>query len=266
MWAKAFDGLVVAMSEDGGTVYFQSDEPNEARRILHDYFNMDTDLQAISKQWTLQIDGEKNIRVINQDPFETFISFVCSQNNRVERITKMVQLLMQAYGECKYSIFLANNSVVDIYSFPQAQSLLDCEEELRTKCGFGYRAKYIEKCCRLLVDKGPSYFAFLGSLPYQALVEELISFPGIGYKVADCIALFGFSKMEAVPIDTHMLKVAAKCGLVPAGTMKALSPKVYRAIGDRFRQTLGNYAGWAHSLLFTRELRKGRGVTWDRNS
>ena len=39
------------------------------------------------------------IRVLAQDPLENLISFICSSNNNVQRITKMIKLLCDEYGK-----------------------------------------------------------------------------------------------------------------------------------------------------------------------
>ena len=77
---------------------------------------------------------------------------------------------------------------------------------------------------------------------------------GIGPKVADCILLMSLDKTDAIPVDTHMFQIAAKSYLPHLKGCKSVTDKVYSEIGDHFRSLYGDYAGWAHSVLFSADL------------
>ena len=77
---------------------------------------------------------------------------------------------------------------------------------------------------------------------------------GIGPKVADCILLMSLDKTDAIPVDTHMFQIAAKSYLPHLKGCKSVTDKVYWEIGDHFRSLYGDYAGWAHSVLFSADL------------
>ena len=102
--------------------------------------------------------------------------------------------------------------------------------------------------------RNDNFFQEIQVKPYEVVIEELQKFPGVGPKVADCIALFGLGKLESVPIDRHILRTAARYGFVK-GNLLSLTPKKYKLIGDKFRELFGPLAGWAHSLLFTQQLK-----------
>lgn len=76
----------------------------------------------------------------------------------------------------------------------------------------------------------------------------------VGPKVADCIALMSMDKLEAVPIDTHMIQIASRDYGLKIPTL-SLTDKSYNLIGDHFRTVFGDYAGWAHSVLFAADLK-----------
>jgi len=80
---------------------------------------------------------------------------------------------------------------------------------------------------------------------------------GVGRKVADCILLMSLDKPEVIPVDTHVLQIAMKhYGFRGgSGTKQAMSPKLYEAISEKFCNVWGEYAGWAHSVLFTADLK-----------
>ncbi|KAL8763566.1 MAG: hypothetical protein Q9184_000693 [Pyrenodesmia sp. 2 TL-2023] len=109
---------------------------------------------------------------------------------------------------------------------------------------------------------------------YRVAHEALLTLQGVGPKVADCVCLMGLGWGEAVPVDTHgmfsprdvLSQIAAnQSGLVwqiaqrdykfGKGKHSSLTKATYDAVGNRFRSLWGKEAGWAHSVLFTADLR-----------
>jgi N-glycosylase/DNA lyase len=87
----------------------------------------------------------------------------------------------------------------------------------------------------------------------EQVQSELEKLPGIGKKVADCIALFSLRQGEAIPVDTHVWHIA--CRWDPSLLKsKSLTPSIYKRVGDLFREKLKIEAGWAHQILFAAEL------------
>ena len=86
--------------------------------------------------------------------------------------------------------------------------------------------------------------------------RELTGLPGVGAKVADCVCLMSLDQHEAIPVDTHVWQIASRTYLPELSKTKTLTERTYRQIGDFFRDLFGDYAGWAHSVLFTADLRK----------
>jgi len=92
-------------------------------------------------------------------------------------------------------------------------------------------------------------------VPLERAVELLTELPGVGPKVASCVALFALDKHGAIPVDTHVWDLAKKYYAKDAlrgksAPVPALHPVVQRAFFDAF----GPYAGWAHNALFVGEL------------
>ncbi|KAJ9477429.1 N-glycosylase/DNA lyase [Pseudozyma hubeiensis] len=92
-----------------------------------------------------------------------------------------------------------------------------------------------------------SYLQHLRTLPYRSARDHLIQFPGVGPKVADCILLMSLDQASSIPVDRHVFQFAEK--------WYKLRTKKYEDIADYFRDLWGDYAGWAHSVLFTADLR-----------
>ncbi|SNX82690.1 related to 8-oxoguanine DNA-glycosylase [Melanopsichium pennsylvanicum] len=92
-----------------------------------------------------------------------------------------------------------------------------------------------------------SYLQHLRTVPYASARAELMQFPGVGPKVADCILLMSLDQASSIPVDRHVFQFAEK--------WYRLRTKKYEEIADYFRDLWGEYAGWAHSVLFTADLR-----------
>jgi N-glycosylase/DNA lyase len=94
-----------------------------------------------------------------------------------------------------------------------------------------------------------------GRAGYREAHEALLELQGVGPKVADCVALMGLGWGEAVPVDTHVWQIAQRDYKFGKGKHASLTKATYDAIGNKFRSLWGDEAGWAHSVLFTADLR-----------
>jgi N-glycosylase/DNA lyase len=193
----------------------------------------------------------------------------------------MVSKLATAYGA---PITTLDGEVFHDFPTPRMLNVPGVEERLRA-LGFGYRARYIAETARML-DTGlpagwldglrnPLSPAIGLSLPtpetkptsvdkpadlptYQSAHAALLTLPGVGPKVSDCVCLMGLGWHGAVPVDTHVWQIATRdygFGLGRKGLGKTFNKAVHDAVGDHFRGIWGEYAGWAQSVLFTANLR-----------
>lgn len=191
------------------------------------------------------------LRTLNLCPIETTISTICTANNNAPRITKMLKALCENFGTLAY-----NRGKAELYTFPTLEALITegVEEKLRS-LGFGYRAKYVVSAATgLLRHGGIEWLNELKNADYHTAWRLIMTLPGVGPKVADCILLFSLKHDEAFPIDTHILKVAKRNYDFTFGKHLTLTPRVYLDISNRFRELFGPMAGWAQSVLFATEL------------
>jgi N-glycosylase/DNA lyase len=146
------------------------------------------------------------------------------------------------------------------------------------KLGFGYRAKYIYKTACMVAEKedgiewlnglcnpeSPAFGKEIGKAGklveggregYRKAHEELLALHGVGPKVADCVCLMGLGWSESVPVDTHVWQIAQRDYKFGKGKHSSLTAATYTAVANRFRKLWGKEAGWAHSVLFTADLK-----------
>jgi len=189
-------------------------------------------------------------RVLRQDPLECLIQFLCSSNNNIGRITRMVDFI-SSLGN-----YLGTVEGVDFHEFPSLDRLSQVSEEELREAGFGYRAKYITGTVDALQSKpggGAEWLASLREIDLQKVIDALSTLPGVGPKVAACIALFSLDQHQAIPVDTHVWQIATRY-LIPELAGTRLTPKLCSRVADAFVSKYGKYAGWAQTLLFIAEL------------
>ena len=161
----------------------------------------------------------QGIAILGQDPWETLISFIISQNNNIPRIRKIVREISAQYGRC-LSIENDYNScplrriegapTEDVckscgrcYTFPSAIQILENPEGLLpSKPGFRYG--YILDAAEKIVTGKVDLNDIIAHASYQYTLDTLKNIKGVGDKVASCCALFGFGNLEAFPIDVWM--------------------------------------------------------------
>lgn len=206
---------------------------NTTVNLLKHYFNLTSNLTELYSQWSSQDPNFKKkapqftgIRILRQDAWEALLSFICSSNNNISRISQMVEKLCLHYGP-----FIGTVDDRAYHDFPTPEALTGKEVEGRLRSlGFGYRAKYIYQTALIVANereegwldqlRNPEAPAFGadpqpgGDVPpegregYREAHEKLLDLQGVGPKVADCVCLMGLGWGESVPVDTH-----GKCSL-----------------------------------------------------
>ena len=194
---------------------------------------------AISTDATMEglIQDFRGMRITLNDPWETTMCYILSQYNNVPRIRGITKRMIARFGS---DIFGDHDNVVG-KAFPKSHEIAAASEKSIIECGAGFRAKYIVEAadyCTNNID-----MARLGKLDYPELKEELLQIKGVGDKVADCIALFGYGKLEAFPVDVWIKRTVER--LYFRGRKKSIK-EIHRFAEDKW----GRYAGVAQQYLF----------------
>ena len=204
-WKKLADGsffgvvgnhsLRIEQKED--TVIFYDTTEEEFQQLWRNYFDFDTDYHTIYQQICTDSVIEKSytytdeIHILRQQPCEALCSFIISQNNNIPRITGIIDRLCRQFGEPMKN---------GVFSFPSPQRLASLHVDDLAGLRAGFRAKYILDAARKITD---------GTIDIQGIYhsnidearKELQKICGVGPKVADCVLLFGFYRLEAFPVD-----------------------------------------------------------------
>ena len=218
-----------------------------------DFFRLDDNFEKISND--LKNDSYvrnalkmfPGLRLIRQNPFQCYISFIVSSNSNIPNIKSRLQNLCKTFGRRK---------MVDgkeFFLFPEPSDLANASVLDIKKCGLGYRAKAVKTASLSVLDKKID-FDFLKKIDYHTAKEELIKVFGIGNKVADCILLFSLEKLEAFPLDRWMLRILQKYYSKEFQiSTKTLTEKTYDQLHENIVEHFGSYAGYAQQFLFKME-------------
>ncbi len=185
------------------------------------------------------IDSYSGLRITRNDPWETALCFVISQFNNVKRIRGIVKGLVASYGE-EHS-FLAGGAQLRFRSFPTPESLAERSTDDLMRHGVGFRARYIKKLARECSESFD--LKRIEGEDYSKAKEELMSLDGVGDKVADCILLFGYGRLEAFPTDTWIKRIVEHVYF--KGRKRSI-----REIHEFAEERWGGYAGYAQQYLF----------------
>jgi N-glycosylase/DNA lyase len=230
---------------------------NVDERFVEDYFGLDDDLQEISvsickdKHVKKALQEFWGLRVIRQEPWECLASYICATYKSIAAIKNMLLKLSKKFGE---RIRLDG---CDFYVFPTPEKLAKATESDLKMCGLGYRAKYLLKTSKKIVDESFDLKG-LKNMPYSDAKKKLINFPGVGLKVADCVLLFSLGKREAFPVDVWVKRVILRHYsahfseelVEKISSHTSLSNAEYERLNEFGRNYFGKYAGYAQEYLY----------------
>jgi len=225
--------------------------------FVKDYFGLRDDLPKIFSQITIDkhikaADKKFNgLRILRQDPWECLISYICATYKNIPAIRQMLFNLSKKFGNKK-----AFNSY-EFHTFPTPARLAKASIKELAECGVGYRAKYISETAKTIYGNDFKLEG-LKKIGYEKARRELLTFPGVGLKVADCVLLFSLEKLEAFPVDTWLRRIIIKyyASHFPREfikkilSRKSLANSEYKRLNLFGRRYFGRYAGYAQEYLY----------------
>lgn len=225
-----------------------------SRKKAAAFFRSDDDIQEILSQISTDplvgraVGQFPGLRLVRQDPFQCYISFICSSNSSIQNIRSMLKRLCARFGE------RTEFDGSEFFTFPSPQRLAGATMPELRSCGLGFRAKYVKAGAKA-VDSGRIDFGLLKKSDYASAHEKLKSVSGIGNKVADCILLFSLDKLESFPIDRWTLRILQKYypKIFGASGAKTLTEKKYMELHEKIVEYFGRFAGYSQQFLFKME-------------
>ena len=246
-WTGVVRDQIIRISQDKGELLVDSKLPPE---FFSHYFRFDDDLPLIYKSIDRDllinraIRKYKGLRLIRQDPWECLISYMLATASSIPTIQKRISLLGQFFG---------HEIEEGYFSFPDPETLANADLSMLDKCKLGFRTERI-KAAANEVYSGDIDLDILFRLEYKYARDRLMRLRGIGEKVADCVLLFAFEKMEAFPVDTHIRQIIQHYHIDDDFFENCTS---LSRMGDWGREYFGPYCGYAQQYLFYQKRVEG---------
>ncbi len=238
---------VINIKQEGNTYNIKSVGNEDIKELIYQYFDLNRDylklqeeLSKIDENMKTSIEYGKGIRLLNQDLWETLISFIISANNNIPRIQKIIKRLSQTYGnEIKFD-------EKSYYTFPLPEQLSNVSIQDFRNLGLGFRDKRLYETTQAILKKQVDLEELEKNPNTQEVRETLLTLSGVGPKVADCILLFStLKRFEVFPIDVWINRVMNELYLHEQED-KVSKAKIQRLASEKF----GDLAGLAQQYLF----------------
>ena len=239
----AFKRPVHVKQEEDKVILYNTDI-DTYEKVWKNYFDMDRDYSEIKRcvcladdKLVCAVEQKPGIRILNQDFFETLISFIISQNKQITQIKQIVKNISHNFGE---PVIGYNGET--FYTFPDPEVLNEVSEEALRECKMGFRAPYIKNACKAYTD-GCLDEVILRTAPIDEARQVLMQIKGVGEKVANCVLLFGLGRREAFPVDVWMKRICEQMYFEGKDTKKSV-------IEEFAVKRFGEYGGYAQQYLF----------------
>ena len=247
-YTGVFKGNVMNVKREGNTVIFKGICNGNIREICNDYFDLERNYEEIKEQLSKIDDNVKTsvvygsgIRILNQDLWETIISFIISANNNIPRIKGIINRISKKYGkEIEWN-------VNKYYTFPTVEELSKASVEDLRALGLGFRDVRVYETTRKILYKEVNLKELENEKDTEKVRETLLTLPGVGPKVADCILLFStLKRFEVFPIDVWVRRVMNDLYIKNPDETKVNKKEIEKLAKEKY----GNLAGLAQQYLF----------------
>ena len=213
----------------------------EIREVVEDRFRLKDDMKCIYRKLIREefmlhaVRDLYGLRLTLSDPWETLACFICSANNNLRNIKCIVRNLSKKFGE---EVEIEGKC---FHRFPEAGTLSKADLKSFKECKLGFRAKYMRnaaKVCSGKIDLGD-----IARMGYKEGKMELTRISGVGEKIADCVLLFAYGKLESFPIDIWVRRTMQK---VYFKNRKVTDEEIKEFADDYW----GGYAGYAQQYVY----------------
>ena len=255
-WNKEIDGSytgvfgnnVINVKKENEDVIFTGICDGDIKEVVTEYFDLNRDYEEIKKRLSSideylkeSIKYGEGIRLLNQDLWETLISFIISANNNIPRIKGIIERLSKTYG----TKIVWNDK--KYYTFPTPKELGKASISDLRNLGLGFRDVRVYETTKIVNENEGILEELSREKDIDKLREKLLRFPGVGPKVADCIMLFStLKKLEVFPIDVWVRRVINELYIKKEDETKVNKKEIENLAKEKYK----DLAGIAQQYLF----------------
>ena len=243
-----FKNNVINVKKENNEIIFEGICEKDIKETIENYFDLNrnyeeikANLSKIDENMKTSIEYGQGIRILNQDLWETIISFIISANNNIPRIKGIIERLSEKYGnEIEYN-------GKKYYTFPTPEQLKNVSVEEYRKLGLGFRDIRLYETTKMILEKEVDLEKMKQNPNTQEVRDELLKLSGVGPKVADCILLFSdLKRFDVFPIDVWVRRVMNDLYIKQEDETKVSKKQIEKIAQEKF----GNLAGLAQQYLF----------------
>lgn len=247
-YTGVFKNNVLNVKEENNKIIFYGICEGNIKEIVTEYFDLNRNYEEMQKTLSKVDENVKQsilygrgIRLLNQELWETIISFIISANNNIPRIKGIIERISKQYGN------LISWNGKEYYTFPTIEELSKATVEDLRKLGLGFRDKRVYDTTKIILTKQVDLKQLQKEIDTQKVRDTLLTLPGVGPKVADCILLFStLKRLEVFPIDVWVRRVMNELYIHNAQEEKVNKKEIEKLA----KQKYGNLAGIAQQYLF----------------
>ena len=247
-YTGVFKNNVLNVKKNKDEIIFEGICENEIQQTVENYFDLNLNYEKIKEQLSkidqnmkMSIEYGNGIRILNQDLWETIISFIISANNNIPRIKGIIERLSEKYekeiewNDKKY------------YTFPTPEELKEVSVEDYRKLGLGFRDIRLYETTKMILENKVDLQKLRENPDTKEVREQLLTLSGVGPKVADCILLFSdLKRFEVFPIDVWVRRVMNDLYIKNEDKTKFNKKQIEKIANEKF----GDLAGLAQQYLF----------------
>lgn len=239
---------VINVEKVDNNIIFKSFGADNLEKLVISYFDLNRNYEEIKRKLSLvdeylanSIKYGSGIRILNQDLWETIISFIISANNNIPRIKTIINRMSKKYG----------NKIVwndrEYYTFPSIESLSRASVDDLRGLGLGFRDVRIYETTKKILNKEVDLSKLHEEKDTKKVRDTLLTLSGVGPKVADCILLFStLKRFDVFPIDVWVRRVMNDLYIKNADETKVNKKEIEKLAKEKY----GNLEGIAQQYLF----------------
>lgn len=239
---------VINIKKINNDIHVKSFGEDDLQELFNTYFDMNRDyeeiknkLRKIDNHMKQSISYGEGIRLLNQDLWETIISFIISANNNIPRIKGIIERISKRYGN------KIEWNGLEYYTFPTPEQLSKANVEDLRNLGLGFRDVRVYETTQKVLNKEIDLEKLHKEKNTEKVREELLKLPGVGPKVADCILLFStLKRLTVFPIDVWVRRVMNDLYIHNEDEEKVNKKIILNVANEKF----GDLQGIAQQYLF----------------